>query len=159
MRSLPCDGTFNECFDAVVNLFTSFGYFEEDSEQQQVLKQICQSLKPGGQFIIDYMNASYTAEYLVLSSERTVDENLIIETRTIKNGFVMKEIVIQGPHRETRRYTERVKLYSLEKLTEMLNEAGLAIDAVYGNYDEGHYDDLQSPRMIIVGHRKEGASV
>ncbi|WP_372662420.1 class I SAM-dependent methyltransferase [Cohnella sp.] len=153
MRSLPCDETFNESFDAVVNLFTSFGYFEEDSEQLKVLKQIYQALKPGGQFIIDYMNASYTAKHLVLSSERTVDENSIIETRNIKDGFVTKEIVVQGPHRKTSRYTERVKLYSLDKLTEMLNEVGLAIDAVYGNYDEDDYDDLRSPRMIITGHR------
>jgi len=49
---------------------------------------------------------------------------------------------------------ERVKLYALNKLTEMLDESGLFIDAVYGNYDEEKYEELISPRMIIIGHRK-----
>jgi SAM-dependent methyltransferase len=153
MRSLPCEEMFKEGFDAVVNLFTSFGYFEEDEEQLKVLKQIRQVLKPGGRFIIDYMNASYTVNHLVPLSERKVEENTILETRQIQDGFVSKEIIVQGPDEPTRRYSERVKLYNLDKLTDLLFDAGLAIDDVYGNYDEGVYDDRLSPRMIMVGHR------
>ncbi|MDF2646602.1 MAG: SAM-dependent methyltransferase [Paenibacillus sp.] len=153
MRSLPYDETFSEGFDAVVNLFTSFGYFEDDNEQLKVLRQIRQALKIGGRFIIDYLNARYVTEHLVLHSERNEEGMHISETRSMQNGFVTKEIVVQGSGRPPRRYTERVKLYSLETMTGMLNEAGLIVDDVYGSYDEDSYDDRQSPRMIIVGHR------
>ncbi|MCD9024565.1 class I SAM-dependent methyltransferase [Cohnella silvisoli] len=153
MRSLPCDETFIEGFDAVVNLFTSFGYFEEDEEQLKVLKQIRQALKPGGRFIIDYINARYTVDHLVFFSERKVGENAILETRRIQDGFVTKEIIVLGSGRPARRYRERIKLYSLDTLTDLLDEAGLAIDNVHGNYNEALYDDRLSPRMIMVGHR------
>ncbi len=155
MRLLPNDEMFIAGFDVVVNLFTSFGYFEEDGEQLKVLRQIRRALKPGGRFIIDYMNAWYTVDHLVPISERKVEENVILESRVIQDGFVTKEIIVQGPGRPARRYTERVKLYTLDTLIVLLNEAGLAIDDVYGNYDEAIYDVRQSPRMIMVGRRTE----
>jgi SAM-dependent methyltransferase len=153
MRSLPCDASFIEAFDAVVNLFTSFGYFEEDAEQAQALRQIRQALKPGGRFIIDYLNPQFVADHLVLFSEREVDGNRIKETRRIRDEFVTKEIIVEGPGRPTRRYKESVKLYSFNRIRDMLNKAGLALDTVYGDYDEGVYDERESPRMIMVGHR------
>lgn len=155
MRALPENKMFKERFDAVVNLFTSFGYFEEDSEQLTVLRQIHKALKPGGRFIIDYMNAEYTTDHLVPFSERVEEGNLISETRRILSGFVMKEIVVQGTNHLTRRYSERVKLYGPEKLEDMLKKVGLTLDIIYGSYDGQHYDKRHSPRMIMVGHRKE----
>lgn len=157
MRALPDDKIFKERFDAVVNLFTSFGYFEEDREQLTVLRQMHKALKPGGRFIIDYMNAEYTINHLIPFSERIVDGTIISETRRILSGFVTKEIVIrvQGSNNLTRRYSERVKLYSPEKMEVMLTTAGLTLDTIYGNYEGQSYDRKQSPRMIMVGHREE----
>lgn len=157
MRALPEDTMFKERFDAVINLFTSFGYFEEDHEQLTVLREIHKALRPGGRFIIDYMNAEYTTNHLIPFSERIVDGTIISETRRIFSGFVMKEIEVrvQGSNNLTRRYSERVKLYSPEKLADMLTSAGLTLDTIYGNYEGQSYDRKQSPRMIMVGHREE----
>ncbi|MCC3373706.1 class I SAM-dependent methyltransferase [Cohnella sp. REN36] len=157
MRALPDDKSFTEHFDAVVNLFTSFGYFEEDTEQLKVLRQIRKALKPGGRFVIDVLNARYTAYHLVPYSEREEQGAVISETRHIESGFVVKEIVVREPNRPARRYTERVKLYSLETMAALLNEAGLAVDNVYGSYDGDDYDARQSRRMILVGNRDKGA--
>lgn len=66
MRDLPLTGGF----DAVVNLFTSFGYFEEDEEQVKVLREIYRMLKPGGKFVIDYLNPAYVIRHLVPHSTR-----------------------------------------------------------------------------------------
>ncbi|MBU5673140.1 class I SAM-dependent methyltransferase [Paenibacillus brevis] len=155
MRALPEDGTFTECFDAVVNLFTSFGYFETDDEQFNVLMQIRRGLKPGGRFVIDVINAKYIQDTFVPFSQRKENDMLISERRWVQNSFVNKEIVIEKAGSHPRTYTERVKLYSLEVLGAMLQDAGLVLDKVYGGYGGESYDERCSPRMILLGERTQ----
>ncbi|AWB45789.1 class I SAM-dependent methyltransferase [Paenibacillus sp. CAA11] len=153
MRKLPFDGPF----DAVVNLFTSFGYFERDEEHVQVLREIYRVLKPGGKFIIDFLNPAYTIARLVPSSERIDEGQRIREKRSIEDGYVKKRIEItaaEGEPGEPRHYLERIKLYPRERFEQMLAEAGLTLEAIHGNYNEESYDPESSPRMIMVGFRK-----
>jgi SAM-dependent methyltransferase len=49
----PLDKTYN----AIFNLFTSFGYFEDDSEDIKILENIKKGLKKGGFFVFDFLNA------------------------------------------------------------------------------------------------------
>lgn len=150
MRKLPLDGGF----DAVVNLFTSFGYFEEDEEQVKVLREIHRMLKPGGKFIIDFLNPAYVIRHLVPHSIREDGDNLIDESRRIENGYVMKDIILTSKTDQTpRRYHERVKLYSLEQFSKMIAAAELRLEAVHGCYDESDYDAESSTRMIFRGTR------
>ncbi|OMF08714.1 SAM-dependent methyltransferase [Paenibacillus amylolyticus] len=151
MRELPLRGGF----DAVVNLFTSFGYFLEDGEQLKVLRAIHRMLRPGGSYIIDFMNTAYVTRHLVPNSVREDEGQRIEEFRKIEDGFVQKEIRISDTTSgdEPRVYQERVKLYTREQLSQMLSEAGLRVDQVHGGYDEEKYDEQASPRMIFVGHR------
>lgn len=150
MRELPLMGGF----DAVVNLFTSFGYFEEDEEQIKVLKEICRMLKPGGRFIIDFLNPAYVIRNLVPHSVREDGENLIDESRRIEEGYVKKDILLAskagGP---PRKYHERVKLYTREQFCGMIAAAGLQLEAVHGGYDGEEYDEPSSSRMIFTGVR------
>ncbi|MET3208345.1 UNVERIFIED_CONTAM: ubiquinone/menaquinone biosynthesis C-methylase UbiE [Paenibacillus sp. PvR008] len=153
MREVPLE----ESFDAVVNLFTSFGYFEEDAEQLKVLKEIYRLLKPGGRFIIDYLNPAYVAAHLVPHSSREDEGNQIEEHRVIEDGFVKKQIAIRSiavaDEEPARVYHERVKLYSYEKFRALLEEAGLSVEQIHGSYNEDEYIDHASPRMIFVGVR------
>ncbi|MCW3794970.1 methyltransferase domain-containing protein [Paenibacillus sp. LS1] len=151
MRELPLKGGF----DAVVNLFTSFGYFLEDGEQLKVLRAIHRMLRPGGSYIIDFMNTAYVTRHLVPHSVREDEGQHIEELRKIEDGFVQKEIRITDTTSgdEPRVYQERVKLYTRDQLSQMLSEAGLRVDQIHGGYDEEKYDEQASPRMIFVGHR------
>lgn len=152
MRELPFA---DEEFGAVVNLFTSFGYFKEDAEHVKVLKEVRRVLRPGGRFIIDFMNPPHVKRHLKPYSEREEDGLKIEERRTIEDGFVKKHITIIPQSEdggEVREYDERVKLYTLETFTKMLEEAGLELDEVRGSYDEKRYQK-DSPRMIFVGKR------
>ncbi|MFE6077743.1 class I SAM-dependent methyltransferase [Paenibacillus sp. NPDC057886] len=153
MRELPLKGGF----DAVVNLFTSFGYFREDGEQLRVLRAIHRMLKPGGSYIIDFMNTAYVTRHLVQHSTRESEGQNIEEFRKIQDGFVQKEIHITdtASGQKPRIYQERVKLYTREQLRDLLHEAGLVVDQVHGGYDEEKYDEQTSSRMIFVGHRPE----
>ncbi|MBW4081106.1 class I SAM-dependent methyltransferase [Paenibacillus sp. S150] len=150
MRKLPLEGGFA----AVVNLFTSFGYFEEDEEQVKVLREIHRMLVPGGKFIIDFLNPSYVVRHLVPHSVREDGDNLIDESRRIEDGYVKKDIILTskagGAPRE---YHERVKLYPLEQFRRMIGAAGLQLEAVHGSYEEEEYVAESSARMIFTGVR------
>lgn len=159
MRELPLTGPF----DAVVNLFTSFGYFKHDEEQVKVLQEVRRLLKPEAKFIIDYLNPAYTLAHLVPYSERVDEGWKIIEQRRIENGYVIKKITItenrtsgleKKQESEPREYMERIKLYSLDNFKQMLNEAGLVLQKVHGDYDEEDYHPLNSRRMILIGGRR-----
>jgi ubiquinone/menaquinone biosynthesis C-methylase UbiE len=151
MREVP----LNETYDAVVNLFTSFGYFEEAEENERVLKEIHRLLSPEqGQFIIDYLNADQVAANLVPFSKREEGNCTIEESRKIEDGFVRKTIVIREPGTQERVYSEQVRLYGLENFLGMLKDAGLEVQHVYGGYDASPYNKTDSKRMIFVGRRK-----
>lgn len=150
MRELPLDGGF----DAVVNLFTSFGYFEDDEEQVKVLREVYRMLKPGGKFIVDFLNPAYVISHLVPHSTREDGDNLIDEFRRIEDGYVKKDIILTSKVDDTpRKYHERVKLYPLETFKQLIAAAGLQLKAVHGSYDEEEYYEEHSKRMIFVGVR------
>jgi SAM-dependent methyltransferase len=151
MRNVPLALTF----DAVVNLFTSFGYFEDDEENAQVLREIDRLLAPGGRFIIDYMNPSYVIRNLVPASERMEGSERIEERRSIEQGFVRKRIEIVGADTPQRSYLEQVKLYSLEQMKRLMAATSLRVDQVYGGYDSSVYDEQTSERMILVGGKPQ----
>lgn len=153
MRRLPLAANR---FDGVVNMFTSFGYFETDEEHLQVLVEAARVLKPGGHFVIDFLNPVYTRTHLVPRSERTEEGQLIKEQRKIENDFVIKDIEITDTvhnKAEPRIYRERIRLYTLEQFRSMLIRAGLRLEAVYGDYKDTKYDQEVSPRMIMVGRK------
>jgi ubiquinone/menaquinone biosynthesis C-methylase UbiE len=150
MRCVPLNGHF----DAVINLFTSFGYFEHDEENGRVLKEIARLLKPGGKYIIDFLNPSFVALNLVPYSERSEGGVLIKETRYIEGSFVKKSIVLQDGLGPDRTYQEQVKLYGLSQFLQML-PTSLSVDHTYGHYDASSYVKDTSPRLILIGHRKE----
>ncbi|WP_028547052.1 class I SAM-dependent methyltransferase [Paenibacillus taiwanensis] len=157
MRRVPLEGPF----DAVVNLFTSFGYFEEDADNAQVIHEIARVLRTGCPFIIDFLNAAYVEQHLVRQSERIDANTLIQETRKIEDGYVKKNITLtsitqhnqQSLEENTRHYEERVKLYGLPAFRRMIADAGLVLDHVYGDYDGSEYDAERSTRLILVGRK------
>jgi SAM-dependent methyltransferase len=150
MRQIP----LTKQFDAVVNLFTSFGYFIDEAENEQVVQEISRLLKDAGKFLIDYLNPAYVEANLVPKSVRNEGDLEIEETRSITDGYVRKQIVIRENGQKQREYVEQVRLYRLADFKRMLAMAGLAIDHVYGHYDGTPYDEQQSPRLILIGSKR-----
>ena len=149
MRELPFA---DESFDLVVNLFTSFGYFEDDREHERVLSCVCASMKRGGTLVIDFLNASQVRRDLVPYDEQVENGITIEQHRAISpdNRFVEKTIRLRERGKE---YIERVRLYSPRDLERMLDAAGFKVEKLFGDYAGANWSD-DSPRTILFASRR-----
>jgi SAM-dependent methyltransferase len=139
-------------FNAVVSLFTSYGYFLDDEENKRVLINMRSMLKNNGRFLLDYLNPGYVKKKLISSEKKTVDGVRFDIERKIEDGMVFKTISLTNPETgEPVEHTERVKLYGLEWFRSHMKESGLNITGVYGDYDGGPYKREESPRCILYG--------
>jgi SAM-dependent methyltransferase len=144
-RKIP----FDEEMDLVVSMFTSFGYFTEDQENEEVISRVSHALKPGGFFLFDYLNPGFLRLHLNPYSSSTQGEIKIDQYRSIQEPYVCKKIKIHENDKE-QQYEERIKLYDLDSMTEMLKKNDLQISYLFGDYDASNYDPSESPRMIFI---------
>ncbi|MCW9708567.1 SAM-dependent methyltransferase [Fodinibius salsisoli] len=145
-------------FDAIVNLFTTFGYFETEKENASVFDSIVQMLKPGGVFVLDYLNAAKVRRSIQPSDEGAFHGIDYKIRRYIKDDAVHKEIKFKGDgdHVEgTKTYSERVKLYELPWFKETMHDRGLVIDQIYGDYEGNEFNPDTSSRLLIISHLEE----
>jgi SAM-dependent methyltransferase len=149
MRELPFA---DESFDLVVNLFTSFGYFEDDREDARVLACVNTAMKPGGTLVIDFFNASEVRRNLVPYDERVANGITIEQSRVITpdDRFVEKTIRLRERGRE---YVERVRLLSAGDLERMLEGANFDVVNCFGDYSGSSWSE-NSPRTILFASRK-----
>jgi len=144
MRHLP----FKPRFDVVLSLFTSYGYFEEDKQNEQVITEFAAVLKAQGKLVIDFLNPDYVQNHLKPTSEHQHHHVHILEERWIEDGRVYKKITID--HEKV--FIESVRLYQLDDMARMLADNGLQIRQVYGDYEAGVFS-AESERMIILAQK------
>jgi ubiquinone/menaquinone biosynthesis C-methylase UbiE len=148
VRHIP----FKNEFDYVLNLFTSFGYFEERAENIKVFEGISRALKTNGMYLIDFLNPGYVKRNLKPFSKRQVDQFEIIERRRIEDGKVVKVIEVRDGE-NVRNYEERVQLIDSDTMMDMLKDVGLEVTGIYGDLQGEDYDAVHSPRMVLVGRK------
>ena len=148
MRVLPFTDT---AFDTVVNLFTSFGYFDRDDHHATVVAEVARVLRPGGIFALDYLNAAAVRSHLVPHDRSEAGGRTVVQRRRITGHgrFVVKTITVEGEGRE---FMERVRLFEREDLEALMAAAGLTVTAVFGDYD-GSSQGPQSPRCLLLARR------
>ncbi len=149
MRAIPFA---RAAFDGAVSMFTSFGYFSDIDDELAVLREVHRCLKPGGWFVIDYMNSSLVRATLVPSSVRRLGSLRAVERRRIDEDGrrVAKDIELYEGERLVKRHTEVVRLLEMEELSAMLAAAGLRIRRLLGGYAGEEYDRDGSHRMIAL---------
>lgn len=142
-------------FDAVVNLFTTFGYFLRDNENARVVQSVETMLDKGGVFILDYLNAYKVQKHLV-PAEKEEFQNLMVHLRReIRGNMVYKNIRFTGEDvDEPIEYQERVKLYELDWFENIFKENGFDIKQVYGSYEGEPFDKENSPRLLMVAEKR-----
>ena len=150
---------WRERFDLAVNLFTSFGYFGDEDDERQVVAGIERALRPGGELVIDFLNAARTVAELV-PAERTDRGGIAFDiTREIREGTIVKTITVHDPRRDgdkpPPRFQERVRALDACTLQGYLQDAGLRIERRYGDYGLNPYRPRTSDRLILVAQKPE----
>jgi SAM-dependent methyltransferase len=145
MRHLPIRAG---SMDLTVSLFTSFGYFEHDEEHAAALREMVDTLRPGGWFVIDFLNPDQVRRRLVARETVALRDGRAEIGRAMSpdGRYVCKTIVTPGG----RRFTERVRLFEPAHMIAMLEEAGLEVRHRYGDYEAGPLRP-DSTRTILAG--------
>lgn len=136
-------------FDIVTNLFTSFGYFENNKDEQKAINAMANNLKKEGILIIDFMNAKKVIANLVLNEQKTINNIQFDITRQVKDGFIIKDIRITDG-KEEQQFQEKVKAITLADYSEFITNAGLKIIDIFGNYKLDNFDEKISDRLILI---------
>ncbi len=139
----------NNFFDVVLNLFTSFGYFENNLENQKAVQAIAKSIKPNGLFILDYMNSRKAIEEFNTKYEKEVEGIQFHISKKIEKGYILKHISFVI-NEKTYDFEERVKLLFLADFETFFKNSGLQIVQIYGNYDLDPFNEYSSDRMVMV---------
>ncbi len=152
MRRIP----FENEFDAVINMFTAFGYLENDREDFKVLKQVAKALKPGGKFLIDLTPKDWILNNYQPKSWMKEGKYVILEERTYNpktSRNLVKNEVIDGRGRRYK-FINDLRLYSLDELKSQLQRAGLKIIDAFGDLYSGEKYKKTSKRLIVLAEKR-----
>lgn len=136
-------------FDFVFNLFTSFGYFDTRREEQKVMKVAHTALKPGGIFVLDYLNAEKAISLMKEYEEKEINSILFRITKKLERGFIVKRIQFTDDGQE-HDYTEKVKVFTLDDFMILGKESNFKLLHVFGDYSLSKFVPETSDRMIVV---------
>ena len=140
---------FPKKFNAVFNLFTSFGYFDDENNNLRTIKSIKEELKPDGFGVIDFLNSEYLKKNLVPNEVKTVNGIDFYIERKISDGYIVKNIRFKNEN-ENFFYSERVMALALEDFKEYFSEAGVKLLHSFGDYSLNPFDEERSKRLILI---------
>lgn len=137
-------------FDFVLNMFTSFGYFESKEENQEAICTAADALKPGGKLVIDFLNPYTVVHQLVPCEDKKIEGIAFrISKKVNDDGFIVKDIEFDDKGRHYH-YQERVRAIRKLEFLEYFRQAQLKLVKIFGDYDLHDYDPEHSERMIFV---------
>ncbi len=143
---------WNESFDYVLNLFTSFGYFETEAEDKAAFTTLSRALKKGGSLVIDFMNVARAVNLMKEEETKTIEGITFHLKRYVQDGYIHKEIRFEAD--ETPYFfTEKVKALTLEDFKGFFTFAGLTLTDVFGSYQLDAYDAVESDRLIMIAKK------
>jgi SAM-dependent methyltransferase len=140
---------YHQKFDAVFNLFTSFGYFESEEDNLRTIKAIKSNLKSRGHGVIDFMNVKKVKKHLNPTEVKTMGGISFHIKRYFNNGYIYKDIEFKDEGKEFF-FTERVKALELEDFKNYFDQAGVELTACFGSYSLEAFDEETSDRLILI---------
>jgi SAM-dependent methyltransferase len=140
---------FKSSFERVLSLFTSFGYFDSDADNHQVLANMGSALQEGGLLYLDFLNpaqvkaadwSTISNNSLTIKSKKSFDHDL---------NMVFKDVEVYKENILMTKYQERVKLLDIKWFNDHAEEIGLQLIRVYGDYYGSEYSN-DSPRQVMI---------
>ena len=136
-------------FNAVFNLFTSFGFFDDSEDDLSTIKAIKANLKNNGVGVIDFLNADFVVNNLVKENTKTIDGISFKLKRYVDNGFIVKDISFEA-NGTPYHYQELVKALTLDDFKAMFKEANIQLLDVFGDYKLNTFNKEHSERLIMI---------
>jgi SAM-dependent methyltransferase len=141
-------------YDAVVNLYTAFGYFEDMEEDRRVACNVHRSLVPGGAFVLELMGKEVLARvYQTRDWTEVGDGSLLLQERSLSQDWSWMEnrwiLVVDGERHE---FHLSHRIYSAAELKRLLAECGFAETGAYGDLGGAPYDQT-ARRLVVVGRK------
>lgn len=144
----------SDSIDVALNLFNSFGYFEDEAANQCVLDETARCLRPGGAFLLETRNREYQIVYAPYYLEVTLADGspAVMRCRYDRERHTLCSIWSRPDDSEAIIHRAAIRLYGLDELSEMFRRAGLAIDAIWGDYDGTEFEGFER-LLIILAHK------
>lgn len=139
-------------YDAVMNMFTSFGYFSNDDDHLKTLVNVARGLRPGGVFLLDYFNSVWVRRNMTSLAVKT-EENITFHLhKEIVDGRICKTVTFEAEGRNLT-FTEKVRLFELADFQQLFQQAGLELRTTLGDYSLSGYHAETSPRLILIARK------
>lgn len=140
---------YNKQFDAVFNLFTSFGYFEDGLDNLNTIKAIKADLNAFGFGVIDFMNSEFVIDNLVPEEIKIVDGLTFNLKRFVEDGYIVKDISFTADD-VAYNFQERVKAFTLKDFEAMFEAANVYLLDVFGDYKLHKFNTKTSERLVMI---------
>ncbi len=140
-------------FDVALNLFTSFGFFEDPADDRCVAENLAYSLKPGGALLVEMMGKEILARIFQPRGWHEDNGLIVLEERKVTRNWGWMEnrwIIIRGNERVEHRLSHR--LYAATELISLLISSGFMAAEAYGGLDGSPYDHT-AKRLVVLARR------
>lgn len=141
-------------FDLAINMFTSFGYFDDSDDDLAVLRNLHESLREGGRLVIDMIGKEHLAEiFQPVTVEEASDGSLLVQRHEIFDdwGRIRNQWILVRDGTATS-FRFHHTLYSARELKDRLAAAGFGEIRAFGDLDGSDYG-LGSERLVVVARR------
>lgn len=142
-------------YDYIFNFFTSFGYFENESDNLKTLRAANWGLKEGGVLVIDFFNVHTVLQKLVNQESKTIGGVTFNIQRSVFNDRIVKEIEIVDGNK-VGVFTEAVQALALEDFEAYFAKTGFTLIQTFGDYQLNPYQPEFSDRLILVARKHAG---
>ncbi len=136
-------------FDFILNLFTSFGYFQTDKENQKAITAMAKALQFEGRIVLDFFNTTKTIKNLVKYEEKIVEGITFKISKSIQDNFIVKDIHFEDKGKDFH-FQERVRAIRSVDFLRYFRNANLTVARIFGDYDLSEFEEGISDRMIFV---------
>lgn len=152
MRELPFEGRF----DAVVNLFNSFAYFEDEDDDRRVAAGVARALRQGGAFVLDTINPpGMMSRYRPQNWQTLDDGTMLVQERgyDVRTGRNWARWIFVRPDGDRHELRHSLRLYTYPELATLLRSEGLEPEADWGGYD-GSELTRESFRLVLLARKR-----